>query len=117
MSLLLTDVTHSGVMCCLADLRRLQHEQPSGMLVFITVCECGYNHQQLMVVKVVVVMKNKYRPHFTIICTAASSPKHPHITEPLIATLHSWRINPDQTLVSRNCYGLVGITEKVIKSQ
>ncbi|KAG8013911.1 Xin actin-binding repeat-containing protein 1, partial [Nibea albiflora] len=45
--------------------------------VFITVCECGYNREQLMVVKVVVVVKNKYQLHFTIICTAASRPKMP----------------------------------------
>lgn len=51
--------------------------QPFGMSVFITVYECGNNRQQLMVVKVVV--KNKYQQHFTIICTAASGPKLPHI--------------------------------------
>lgn len=69
-----------------------------------------------MVVKVVV--KNKYQLHFTIICTAASGPEHPHITVPLIAPLHSWRINPDQKDVRRICfpphYESVGITEKGI---
>lgn len=69
---------------------------PFGMQVFITVCECGYNLQQLVVVAKVVVMKNKYQLHFPIICTAASGPKRPHITVPLIAPLHSWRISPDQ---------------------
>lgn len=48
------------------------------MLVFITVCECGYNRQQLMAAKVVlVVVKNKYQLHFTTICTAASGPQTP----------------------------------------
>lgn len=48
-------------------------------MVFITVCECGRSHQQLMVQKVVVevVVKNKYQLHFTTICTAASGPKRP----------------------------------------
>ncbi len=60
MPLLLAHETHISVMCCFVGLRPLLCEQPSGMLVFITVCECGYNHQQLMVVKVVVVVvKNK----------------------------------------------------------
>lgn len=45
-------------------------------MVFITVCECGHSHQQLMVV-VEVVVKNKYQLHFTTICTAASGPKPP----------------------------------------
>lgn len=57
----------------------LQYEQLFGTLVFITVCECGHNCRQLMVVKVVVVVvvKNKYQLHFTTICTAASGPKRP----------------------------------------
>lgn len=71
-------------------------EQPFGMLAFIAVCECGYDRQQLTVVKVVevvVVVRNKYQLHFTIICTAARGPKRPRITAPLIAPLHSWRMN------------------------
>lgn len=81
---LLSAVTHTGW-------RTSPMRESFGIEVFITVCECGYNRQQLVVVvaKVAAVVKHKYQPHFTTICTAASRPEPSHITAPLIAPLHS----------------------------